>query len=432
MTATQLLVFPPESSLDAFPSAYKTDLPDGWRWVKLGEIVDKIFDGPFGSNLKTADYVDQPGYQVIRLENIGHMEFIGDKETFISEQKFYSLEKNEIYEGDIVFSSFIGETVRTTVVPKLKNRAINKADCFCIRINAKVVDRHFVVYALSTQEIHKTLILGVHGATRPRINTTFLKGYKLPLPPLAEQHRIVVKIEELFSEIDAGVTEIETALARLKIYRQAVLHYFLSNPDWERVKLGEIASVTGGITKNSKREILPLQVPYLRVANVYANRLDLTEIKEIGVAESEISRTLLKYGDLLVVEGNGSIEQVGRVALWKEEIPYCLHQNHLIKIRFENPAASVFLLTWLISPLGREAIEKQASSTSGLHTLSISKIAGLTIPFPDLATQTQIVQEIEARLSEADALEKTLRTELLRAGRLRQSVLKQAFQGKLV
>jgi type I restriction enzyme S subunit len=86
------------------------------------------------------------------------------------------------------------------------------------------------------------------------------------------------------------------------------------------VKLSELAEISGGITKNSKRTTLPIQRPYLAVANVYANRLDLEKVSTIGVNESELERAELKDGDLLVVEGNGSLSQLGRVALWRGEI----------------------------------------------------------------------------------------------------------------
>src|SRR5205085_4267949 len=105
---------------------------------------------------------------------------------------------------------------------------------------------------------------------------------------------------------------------------------------WIWTNIEQVGEVSGGLTKNQKRERLPLKMPYLRVANVYAGELDLAEVKNIGIEESELGRVLLTAGDLLVVEGNGSIDQIGRVALWDGRIEPCLHQNHLIKVRF-NP-----------------------------------------------------------------------------------------------
>ncbi|EBW2381260.1 restriction endonuclease subunit S, partial [Salmonella enterica subsp. enterica serovar Enteritidis] len=97
--------------------------------------------------------------------------------------------------------------------------------------------------------------------------------------------------------------------------------------------MGAVVQITGGLTKNSARNALPLRVPYLRVANVYANELRLDEITEIGCTEAEYRRTLLQPGDLLIVEGNGSLDQIGRVAMWDGEHPGCAHQNHLIRAR---------------------------------------------------------------------------------------------------
>ena len=423
MTANQLTVFPPEPTLTASFSADQPALLNGWRWVKLGDVCERIVGGGTPST-KNADYWNGDIDWITSADIYGIKDIRPRKK--ISEKAIENSTTNLLPAGGIIVVTRVG-LGKLAVVP---HRVCFSQDSQGLVLNKDLITTEYALWCLS--EAVQIFKYENRGTTISGVTKKQLVDLKIALPPLAEQQRIVAKVEELFSEIDAGVKEVETALQRLKTYRQAVLHYFLSNDKWERVKLGEVSSVTGGVTKNSKREALPIQVPYLRVANVYADRLDLTEIKEIGVLESEIERSVLKSGDLLVVEGNGSIEQVGRVALWQGEIPYCLHQNHLIKIRFENLAISAFLLKWLLSPLGRGAIERQASSTSGLHTLSISKIAGLVIPFPDLDTQTRVVQEIEARLSQADALEKTLRTELQRAERLRQSVLKQAFTGELL
>ncbi len=322
----------------------------------------------------------------------------------------------------------------------------------------------------------------VTGTTRPKLPQAPLKKIPVPLPPLAEQHRIVAKIEELFSDLDAGVAALQKARAQLKRYRQAVLKAAVEGrltAEWraenagkvepassllERIRsrqdakaqskkalasvnaaeLGalpegwcwitveEIGEVSGGLTKNQKRIKLPFQMPYLRVANVYAGRLQLDEIKTIGVHKSEIEKLLLRKGDLLVVEGNGSQDQIGRVALWDGSISPCLHQNHIIKVRFNAVEIGKLVLLWLLSVEGRRRIVANSSSTSGLYTLSISKVSVLPVPLPPLAEQQQIVAEVERRLSVADAVEKTVDASLKQAERLRQSILKRAFAGKLV
>ncbi len=272
-----------------------------------------------------------------------------------------------------------------------------------------------------------------------------LEKLNIPIPPLQEQHRIVEKIEELFSELDKGVENLKTIQQQLKVYRQAVLKWAFEGrltEEWRKnkcvdniislVTIESTCIITGGITKNSKRKEMPINLPYLRVANVYSNKFKLDEIDNIGVTEKEKERTLLKYGDLLFVEGNGSIDQIGRVAMWKEQLKDCLHQNHLLKVRPQNDIESKYLLYYFISSEGRDLIKKVASSTSGLYTLSISKIGCLKFPLRDKKEQQQIVQEIETRLSVCDKLEETIEQSLKQAEALRQSILKKAFEGKLV
>jgi len=202
--------------------------------------------------------------------------------------------------------------------------------------------------------------------------------------------------------------------------------------NWHWTSVGELGDVSGGITKNSSKTNLPVTLPYLRVANVYANELRLDDIAEIGVTKAESARALLVKGDLLVVEGNGSIDQVGRVAVWSGRISPCLHQNHLIKVRFSIDGLERFILYWLLSPDGRERVVRAASSTSGLHTLSLSKVASLPAPVAPLPEQHRIVEAIESYFTRLDDAMATLELVQRKLKRYRASVLKAAVEGRLV
>lgn len=204
---------------------------------------------------------------------------------------------------------------------------------------------------------------------------------------------------------------------------------------WCWATVDQAARVIGGLTKNPARGEIATRYPYLRVANVYADRLKLDDVKTIGVAESELERVLLRAGDLLVVEGNGSAEQIGRVAEWQGELTTCCHQNHLIKVRCDHDRACLprWLLLWLLSPLGRRTVLDKASSTSGLYTLSLSKVRAL--PFPLAPWREQIeAAKLADSLREAGRLARGRVREGLDAqsAALRQSILKRAFEGRLV
>src|SRR5262249_2621569 len=158
--------------------------------------------------------------------------------------------------------------------------------------------------------------------------------------------RIVRKIEELLSELDKGVESLIVAREQLTAYRLSMLKHAFEgkltaewrmehgqqDAKWSRERLDHIATVSGGLTKNPKRNSLPLRMKYLRVANVYADRLELDDISEIGVSQEEYENVALREGDLLVVEGNGSVEQIGRVAKWGGQLREVGHQNHLIRV----------------------------------------------------------------------------------------------------
>lgn len=204
-------------------------------------------------------------------------------------------------------------------------------------------------------------------------------------------------------------------------------------PHWRHASIGELGEVRGGVTKNASKIVQgAITLPYLRVANVYANELRLDDVAEMAVSSMDSVRARLAPGDLLVVEGNGSLDQIGRVALWTGRISPCLHQNHLIRVRFAIPELSAFVLYWLLSPKGRERVTQAASSTSGLHTLSLSKVEGLLVPVAPLPEQRQIVGAIESYLTRLDDAMATLERVRRNLKRYRASVLKAAVEGRLV
>ena len=270
----------------------------------------------------------------------------------------------------------------------------------------------------------------VSGTTRYKLTQAEMKRIMVPVPPLEEQARIVARIEELFSQLESGVETLKQTKAQLAVYRQAV--YSKAYEPFECfTRITDYFDISSGLTKNSSRNQMSIKMPYLRVANVYYNKLDLSEIKTIGVLEKEIEKTTLQKNDLLFVEGNGSKEQIGRVAIWDGSIPNCLHQNHIIKGRPLNNISPEFALYYLISGFGRKQILEVASSTSGLYTLSANKVRNLQIPTSDIEQQHEVVSWIEEKLSVCDQIEQTVDAALQQAEALRQSILKKAFEGGL-
>ncbi|MDB4101429.1 restriction endonuclease subunit S [Planktomarina temperata] len=199
---------------------------------------------------------------------------------------------------------------------------------------------------------------------------------------------------------------------------------------WCDVKFSDVFNVTGGLTKNAdKRKQLTLQMKYLSVANVYADTLKLDNINIIGVTKAEFDKVRLKFGDILIVEGNGSKDQIGRAAIWRDEFPNCGHQNHLIRGRALGSISPEFIMHFLLSGIGRQGIMDVASSTSGLYTLSISKIDSLIIPCTSRTEQDEIVRKLDEILQSCAKVRANIVELRQRSESLKQSILKQAFSG---
>ncbi len=196
--------------------------PEIWGASRFGDLNVTISDGPFGSNLKTSDYTDR-GIRVIRLENIGHGEFLEEKRSFVSEEKYETIKKHSVYPGTIVVSSFVTEAVRSCVVPDTVPLAINKADCFAAVITGCETNIEFAAYYLQSLQVFGQVEDLVHGIGRPRINTSQLKELHFPICSPAEQTEIVRILDAKLEAADALEAEITAALTRADALRQSIL-----------------------------------------------------------------------------------------------------------------------------------------------------------------------------------------------------------------
>jgi len=182
------------------------DLPVSWSWTQLaylGAAEDgALCDGPFGSKLKTEHYIGEKGYAVVRLGNIGEGYFIRGKEGYISKEHYESLPSNHTAIGDLLIAGLADPLVRCCEIPRDLGPAVNKSDCFRMRVHP-LVERSYVRHFLNSPVAKSFAAEENHGITRERINLAGAKSLPIPLPPLAEQRRIVAKVEQLMALVDA-------------------------------------------------------------------------------------------------------------------------------------------------------------------------------------------------------------------------------------
>jgi type I restriction enzyme S subunit len=365
---------------------------------------------------------------------------------------------------------------------------------------SSVLDNRFALYVflgyLKTGRFQKIATITVNIA---HLGAGRFGALEFWLPPLPEQHRIVEKIEELFSDLDAGVASLQRAKANLKRYRASVMKSAVegrlteewrnehpqtedgqmlldrilrerrekwekdqlkkfkekgkeppknweskyeepSAPNtselpalpegWAWARVEQLGDVQLGRQRSPKTRSDKYPTKYIRSANLTETGLDLGDVMDMEFLPHEKETYRLHGGDILLAEASGSPDQVGKPVIWNNEIDDCCFQNTVIRLRPHGlPSAFPFLVfrQYYISKLFA-----RASAGVGINHLSANKFAALSFPLPPLAEQEQIVALVEERVSQIDSAEKTIDAELIRSKRLRQSILKRAFEGKLV
>jgi type I restriction enzyme S subunit len=166
--------------------------------------------------------------------------------------------------------------------------------------------------------------------------------------------------------------------------------------DWKSTLLHHVAEVRSGLSKSAKRQGPTVKKPYLRVANVQDGFLDLSEIKEIDVPASQVARFTLRKGDILLIEGNGNPENLGRGSIWDGQIPECVHQNHVFSVRTLPEAEMLpeFMALQLQSDHGRNYLLSCAKGSTGLSTLNSAQLKEFPLLSPCLTEQRSIVVAI--------------------------------------
>lgn len=251
---------------------------------------------------------------------------------------------------------------------------------------------------------------------------------ELDVPALKEQKRIVARIEELFSELDNGVETLRKTKQQLAVYRQAVLKDVFSHI-MEKKAIREMSSVVTSGSRGWAQYYSDHGAKFVRIGNLTRNRIriDLSDIQFVDLPDgAEGKRTQLQPNDVLV----SITADLGSIGLVPDDIGEAYVNQHIAMIRFQNPVQGEFMAWYLRSDYGQKDLLKNKRG-GGKLGLGLDDIRNSRVPVISDVEAIRIVGNIEARLSVCDSIEKTADTALQQAEAMRQSILKQAFEGRL-
>ncbi|MCK9401396.1 MAG: restriction endonuclease subunit S [Bacteroidales bacterium] len=284
------------------------------------------------------------------------------------------------------------------------------------------------------------------GSTFNAISVDVMKNLLIPFPSQSEQHRIVIKIEELFSELDNGIANLEKAKEQLKVYRQSVLKWAfegrLTNTDvkegelpegWKWVKIKEVATTFSGFAFKSGDFKDKGAYQVIRMGNVRPGIIRYFESSVFvdDPDESILKRSMLMLNDVIITQtGTRKKRDYGFTALIKKS--NLLLNQRIAAMRFNDGYLPSFFLYFSWTNVFKDQFFENETGNVGQGNVGMKAVTESLIPFCSLSEQQRIVQEIESRFSLADKMEQTIDESLLQAEALRQSILKSAFEGRLV
>lgn len=418
------------------------NIPKHWQLKKLGDIC-KLKNGyAFKS-----DKYENNGVPVIRISDING--------GIVSSQKAVRVKANAEYENYLVENNDIlvamsGATTGKFGVYKSTEKAYQNQRVGKFKILDKnVLNNEFLFHQINS--LKRQIEKYAYGGAQPNISSTKIEQMQIVVPPLPEQQAIVSKIEELLSDLDNGKQQLQLAQQQLKIYRQSLLKWAfegkLTNPpksragknvkdgelpvSWKWFNINEIGKIKGGKRLPPKHQYseVPTEYKYIMAGNLK----DGTVKNKTTYIKEETFKQLINYqitgGEVYITIVGACIGDAGVIP---ESIGKSILTENAAKIIELKNIHNRYLSRWINSFNCQLQIKRKILSAT-LGKLALNRIGTLEIPVPPTIEEQQlIVSELESKLTVCDKIEETISQSLLKAESLRQSILKKAFEGKLV
>ena len=401
------------------PSRLFGNIPEGWRLVRLGDAAEVAFSGVDKRTIegevpvKLCNYTDVFYNRRIQAS----MDFMPATATQ-SELKRWALKQ-----GDVLFTKD-SETADEIGVPAFVADDLTNVLCGyhlgLARPSQATVNGSFLARILASRESAQEFGRIANGITRFGLTLDATRNLPILLPPLPEQRAIAAVLDS----IDDAIERTGAVIAATEELRDSLLHQLLTRgvpgwhtewkeapglgttpAGWEVVRLGEVAEIQTGKAVNRQSPAGgEVQIPYLSVANVKDGYLDLSEVKTLQVYWGETERYGLKAGDVLFTEG-GDADKLGRGTVWREEIPLCIHQNHVFAVRpHSEELMPVFLAFFAASRYGKKYFLGAAKQTTNLASINSTQLREMPLPLPNIREQqaiAELLDGMDATIAEA-------------------------------
>lgn len=396
-----------------------------WPLVKLDSAITFIR----GITFKPEDLIEpfsEGSVVVMRTKNV-QVAGLAVDDLIAVPRPFMRREEQQLRCGDLLISSansweLVG---KASYVDNLEYEATAGGFISIVRPKAEVIDsRYLYHWVMSPKNQHAIRHCGRQTTNISNLDVGRFKELEIPLPPLKEQKRIAAILDKADNLRRKRQQAIQLADEFLRAVFLDMFGDPVTNPmGWETYRFGDVVETQLGkmLSKKAKEGLAPKK--YLRNANVRWRELELGDLLEMDFNEKEIKKFELKYGDLLVCEGG----EVGRCAIWREQVEDCFYQKALHRVRPEKSKLTPEYLQEYFYWMSRCGGLSDSVSEVTFSHLTAEKLKELTVPVPPIPVQEEFVKKYSAieKLKNRNMLVSNVNKECF------SSISKAAFSGKL-
>jgi type I restriction enzyme S subunit len=414
------------------------ELPEGWKWCRLGALFEVLN----GYAFKSDNYVSN-GIRVIRITNVqdGYVEDL--KPCFYSMDALDTIKPYLLYENDLLIS-LTGNVGRIALMPKRYLPAALNQRVGCLRPTNSNVCKEFFSYFLRQPQFLNDCIKSSKGTAQLNMSTECLKMYAIPLPPtLAEQQRIVKRIESMFAKLDEAKEKAKNVVDGFETRKTAILHKAFTgeltarwrkencvcDDSWEEKRFDScIAKMQNGLSKRSGNE--GEETVVLRLANMGEDDFDVSDLRTIKLTSKEKNNYSLAKNDVVMIRVNGSKTNVGRQLLVKNNKGWSFC-DHIIRIQFEVFCLPNYMVYFSKTKEYIDYVQDNMVSSAGQNTISRKGLSNLSLKVPTLPEQVEIVRILDIIIEKENKAKQAAEVVLEQIDLLKKSILARAFRGEL-